>query len=384
VQDKGRNRRTLRAVTAAAMLALAVVAGGVVLAGRASAPSAQPTRSYFDDCPSCPTVAPTPTRTARREPTGPTVEAYPNLVTHVTVSPGGTIDVPVTFEGTSSALIDVTSASPGITANFGGVAFEDGTQVAGTSALGMSLSSPSDGSVHISNPGTTPATVGLETLIYTTRYLTTTLSATNVDKNGSVSLDVTLTEATDSDGASAYLQDPAGAQTPITLTKVATGHWTGQVVPTVSGDSMISVQTSGARIRYQYSRIAVRTGNLTLAPGFTESLVDTDQDGLANSLEVTLTVTAKAPASYSLCGHLEDSTGKEIAVDGGVVSLVAGVQQVPIKFDGPTIYASGLSGPYRLVNVTFTDDGYDYSLDVEAGAADMGDTQAYDYHTFQH
>jgi hypothetical protein len=329
----------------------------------------------------------TQTRSPSQPPLGgssgtPTNAVQPNLRTEVAVPAGGSIDVPVAFEGTTNPSIDVSSTSPGITANFGGVALDDYTQVSGTSLLGKTFASPADGSLHVSNPGASPATVNVVTLIYTNRYLTITPSTTNVAQGGNVSFDVTLSEASDSDGATAYLLDTSGLKTPISLTKVGVGHWTGQVAPTVSGASQIYVQTTGERLRYQFSNIAVRTGNVTLGTGFTERLVDTDNDGLANSLELTATVTAQQPGPYSLVAHLVNSTGKEIEVGGGEVSLVAGTQPLTISFDGPGIYQSGLSGPYRLVNVTLTDENN--ALNVEASATDLGATQAYDYHIFQH
>ena len=305
-----------------------------------------------------------------------------NLMSQVTVPAGGSVDVAVAFEGTPNPSITVSSLSPGITASFGGVALVNYTQVSGTTVLSMTSESLADGSVHISNPGTSQAIVNVVTLIYATRYLTVTPSTTNVDQGGNVSFDVTLSEATDSDGASAYLLDPAGLKTAITLTKIGTGHWSGQVAPAVSGANQIYVQTTGEQPRYQFTSFAVRTGNVALGTGFTERLVDTDHDGLANSLELTATVTAQQPGSYSLVAHLADSTGKEIEVGGGDVTLVAGSQPLPIAFDGQGIYHSGLSGPYRLVNVTLTDP--DNALNVEASAADLGSTQGYDYHTFQH
>jgi hypothetical protein len=61
---------------------------------------------------------------------------------------------------------------------------------------------------------------------------------------------------------------------------------------------------------------------------------------------------------------------------------VSGAQPVSIAFDGASIYKSGLSGPYHFVNITLTNER-NY-LDTEQLAADLGATQAYDYHTFQH
>jgi hypothetical protein len=67
--------------------------------------------------------------------------------------------------------------------------------------------------------------------------------------------------------------------------------------------------------------------------------------------------------------HLQDSSGAAVVLGGGAVSLQPGTQQIAIDFDGASIYKSGLSGPYHLVNVTL---------------ADLGATKGYWFDEFQH
>jgi hypothetical protein len=314
-------------------------------------------------------------------PSGQTVE-FPDadLIVEQVVPAGGSIDVPLTFEGSSFGTIQVVSPSVGITATFGGTALTGTTT--GYTAITTSMSNPSDGPVHVVNQGATDATVTVIANVGTARHLTVTPPLTSTAKGGTVSFDAVVSEATAAAGASAYLQDPSGAKTPVVLTRVSTGHWTGQVSPTVSGVYEIHIQTSGARVRYGTADISVSKGNVTFGSGFTEQLLDKDQDGLANQLVLTATVTALNPGKYSLTAHLVDANGTEVTSAGGEVSLVAGTQPLAITFDGASIYKSGLSGPYHLVNVTLTDESVD--LLTEAVEADLGATQAYDYHTFQH
>jgi hypothetical protein len=304
-----------------------------------------------------------------------------DLVVDQVIPAGGSVDVPLTFEGSSFGSIQVFSLVASVTASFGGTALS-GSATDFTS-ISTSMSNPSDGALHVVNAATTEATVTVIANVQTTRHVTVTPSADYVAKGGSLSFDVQVSEATAADGASAYLQDPAGAKTPITLTKVGTGHWTGQASPSVSGANQIHVQTSGDRVRYDECLISVSTGNVTFGSGFSERLVDTDHDGLANQLELTPTVTALKPGTYSVTAHLVDASGTEVSTGGGAISLTAGAQPLPIDFDGTSIYNSGLSGPFRLVKVTLDDEGADPSF-TDASATDLGATQAYDYHTFQH
>ena len=122
---------------------------------------------------------------------------------------------------------------------------------------------------------------------------------------------------------------------------------------------------------------------MTIEPGFTERLIDSDNDGLADKLELTVTVTAKKTVTCDFVGYLVDSTGKEIDVAGPDVTLAVGTNELALDFDGPTIFKSGQSGPYRLVKVAL-DDAYSSPYVTVASAADMSPTKPYDYHIFQH
>jgi hypothetical protein len=315
-------------------------------------------------------------------PTRPADDMDADLVMDEVIPAGGSVDVPLTFECSSFAWIQVVSLVPGVTASFGGIALKTGTATDFTSAA-ASISNPADGTLHIVNTTAVEAAVRVVASVKTMRHLTVTPVNDFVPKGGSVSFDAQVSEATDADGASAYLQDSAGTKTPIALTKVGPGHWTGHVSPTVSGTNTIYVETSGGRVRYGDSLVSVSTGNVTFGSGFTESLADTNGDGLADQLVLTPTVIALKPGKYSLNADLVDSTGARVTYTGGAVSLTAGAQPLPISFLGTDIYNSGLSGPYRLVNVSLSDESADPSF-VDAQATDLGATQVRDYRLFQH
>ena len=323
-----------------------------------------------------------PTKTGTALESQPAHDMYVNLQIDQVVPAGGSVDVPLAFEGSTLALVAGSTHSPGVSAVFAGSALPS-YSANGATLFSQSVDDPIDGPLHIANTGPTQATVTVIVQVDTARYLTITPSANTVAKGAGVSFDVTLSEATSGDGATAYLADPNGVKTPITLTKLGTGHWSGQVSPTVGGANTIYVQTSGGPLRFESRDISVITGDVTFASGFTERLVDTDHDGLANKLELTVTVTATKAGRYDIVAHLVDAAGKSIDVAPGDVSLVAGTNQVPITFNGSTIYKSGLSGPYRLVNLTLGDSSVMPAVTV-AAAADLGTTEAYDYHVFQH
>ncbi len=217
-------------------------------------------------------------------------------------------------------------------------------------------------------------------MIETSRTLTITAPAHQYGHGASVDFDVVLTEPQAGDTATAQLRDPTDSQSDITLTPAGAGHWTGHVTPGGGGGSYtIMVAVPGASPRFTSYEILVASGTVTLSSGFSERLVDSDHDGLANKLVLSPTVTVQNPGTYSVVGYLLDSTGAEIDVTGGDVDLVAGAQPLDLAFDGSTIYKSGKSGPYRLAKVAILSQ----SKATEASAADMGLTQAYDYKVFQ-
>jgi hypothetical protein len=303
------------------------------------------------------------------------------LIVDKVVLAGGSIDVPLSFEGSSFGSIQVVSSAL-VTATFGGTTL-DGTATTTYTAISTSVSNPSDGPVHVVNQATTDATVTVIANVGTTRHLTVTPPSSDLAQGGTANFDAVVSEATDTDGASAYLQDASGSKTPVALAKVGSGHWTGQVSPLVGGSYEIHVQTIGARVRYRTALVSVSKGNVTIDSEFTEQLLDTNGDGLANQLQLTASVTALNAGAYLMTADLVDAHGTEVSSgSSGAVSLVSGAQPVSIAFDGASIYQSGLSGPYHFVNVRLTNES-NY-LDTEVVAIDLGTTKAYDYHTFQH
>ena len=315
------------------------------------------------------------------ETTGTSGDRTDGTSVDVVVPAGGSMDVPVDFEGSTEASLTLSATTTGITASFAGTALPSGT-AAGHSILQLApIQNPTNGTVHIVNPGSTDSTVTVTTSFFTNRHLTITPSASTVTAGTAVPFTVSLSGASGSEGASAYLVDPNGTQTPITLTSSGPGTWTGQVTPTVAGANKIDAQTTGDRPRSAEHPLSVGSGAVTIAPGFTEQLVDENGDGLADKLRVTMTVTNARAAKYTAAAYLLNSTGAKI--DSGVadVQLQAGSQQVSIDFSGDLIYRSGLSGPYRIGRVWFLDDK---TYLVEGEVAELGLTQTYDLQQFQH
>jgi hypothetical protein len=325
------------------------------------------------------TLPVTPSRSLPSIPSGTQLKA--NLIDSRTIPGGGSIDIPVSFEGSVYAAVEILSMASDLEASVGGVALHSQT-MGNTTGWSTELSNPQDGTLHITNSGSSDATVQVAVSIQTDVYMTVKPSALDILKGGSLGVDVTLANASNTDDATAYLQGQSGQKTPIALTKVETGHWTGQFTADAAGRSTVYVQTSGTHPRYENASISVASGALSVANTVTEQTIDTDNDGLANYLQLTLDASATTAGTYSLQAELTDSAGRKVTSTGAEVSIVPGTQQIPIRFDGTTIYQSGLSGPYHL-SFNLANVGTTPVVD-EAWANNIGSTQAYDYRTFQH
>jgi hypothetical protein len=286
------------------------------------------------------------------------------------------VDIPLAFEQTSEAMVALTTDSSSVAASIEGTDLT--AAMLGPGTLSATLANPGDGNLHVVNSGAVDEQVSVSVMIRTIRTLTITAPSHDYAHGASVSFDVVLTEAGPDEVASAQLCDQTGSCSSISLSLAGDGHWTGQVTPSSSGTNSIVVDVSGAKPRHSSYEVAIATGTVSIAPGFSERLVDSDGDGLANQLVLTPTVTAQSAGTYSVVAYLLDSSGTEIDVTGGDVQLIAGSQPLDLAFDGATIYASGKSGPYRLAKVAILSDGGV----TEASVADMGLTQAYDYKVF--
>lgn len=298
-------------------------------------------------------------------------------VTVQVVPAGGSVDVPLEFEQSPTAVIMLYADNTAISASFGERPLTLST--ATPWMLTASISNPADGKLHIANSGSTDVQVGVSLMIETSRTLTITAPSHDVEHGASVDFEVLLTQASEGDAATALLRNPTGAKTEIPLIRVGAGHWTGRIATSEGGRYVIFAATSGADPRLTTYELLVASGTVTLGAGFSERLVDSDNDGLADKLVLSPTVTVQTPGRYSVVAYLLDGSGARIDVTGGEVELVAGSQPLDFAFQGTTIYASGKSGPYRLAKVAIL--GGDIT---EARSADMGSTKAHGYGEFEH
>ncbi len=302
---------------------------------------------------------------------------------------GGSTAVPLGFEGSPTAGITVYVADSAVTASFAGTSLAEESTGMGR-ALGATLTAPTDGSLVLTNSGSIDTTVSIVVTIETTRHLSISTSAATVNMGSPVDFSVTLIEPVEGDVVQAEIIDPAGVPTPITVTPAGSGQWTGLVTPSAGGTNMIRAWTTANGVRYAGASFDVTSGTVTLGPSFSELLRDTNDNEMADELVLTPTVTVEEAGTYQVVATIVDGSGAYVAAARGNPStstgwydLTAGSHQMDLTFDGAEIYESGLAGPYHLADVSIQR-LVDGDLHPEASAADMGPTQAYDYHVFEH
>jgi len=195
-------------------------------------------------------------------------------------------------------------------------------------------------------------------------------------------VDVTLTEAVSGETPSAFLVDEAGTRTPIPLSAVGPGSWTGAIAPPHGGSYRVSATVIGDRPRSAVDLLTAASGTDHLGEAFEESLIG-NEDGLADGLRLTVPVTTTAAGTIEVIGDLVDSTGAFIArAHMRTTPKAPGSVSMSLDFDGEAINHSGRSGRYRLINVKLFRP--DQGLTIEDQKADMGLTsESYDAAAFE-
>ena len=85
--------------------------------------------------------------------------------------------------------------------------------------------------------------------------------------------------------------------------------------------------------------------------GMTERAIDTNANGLFDLVQTTFRVDTLRAGSYTWTGTLRSLDGAPLSVASGEGVLLAGVTTLAFTFDGKSIGASGIDGPYGLFDV---------------------------------
>jgi len=117
----------------------------------------------------------------------------------------------------------------------------------------------------------------------------------------------------------------------------------------------------------------------SLTGSYSDVGVDTDADGLYDSLRLSVGIRVDKPAEYGIFAWLEDGTGTEIAWASASTTEHVGVHTVDLLFEGIVIRAFGVDGPYNVAHVELRT-AYGEQLVDEAD--DVHTTSAYEHADF--
>ena len=166
-----------------------------------------------------------------------------------TVPPGGTASFPVSFDGTSAALMWILPGGDGISATMEGAEFSR-EDVLGAPSVVAAITSPHDGDLVVRNDTGQAEDIGVIVFGLTARRLTIDASPRDVTPNGEVAVTVRLGEATAADSPCAVVRRDGEVVTTLVLQPNGVGIWQSSFRPPTIGDYAVQAAVGGDRPRH--------------------------------------------------------------------------------------------------------------------------------------
>lgn len=110
-------------------------------------------------------------------------------------------------------------------------------------------------------------------------------------------------------------------------------------------------ETTDSHVTAAYGHTEFEHARLRLTGAGTAEGVDLNSNGLYDLLTASVEVEADFAGFYQWSALLVDSRGTEIGFDTGSAFLPAGASQIGFAFDGATIGANGVDGPYFVTSL---------------------------------
>jgi len=165
-----------------------------------------------------------------------------------TVPPGGTASFPVSFDGTSAALMWILPGGDGISATMEGAEFSR-EDVLGAPSVVAAIPSPHDGDLVVRNDTGQAEDIGVIVFGLTARRLTIDASPSDVAPDGEVAVTVRLGEATAADAPCAVVTRDGEVVTTLVLQPNGPGVWHSSFRPPTIGDYALQAAVGGDRPR---------------------------------------------------------------------------------------------------------------------------------------
>lgn len=129
-----------------------------------------------------------------------------------------------------------------------------------------------------------------------------------------------------------------------------------------------------------YSRDIWQRDNVLLAGAATDYGEDTNSNGLYEYLDVVVPIDIRDAGTYSITAALSSITGTVATAYTSTTGIVSGTTQLLLRFDGGTIAASGIDGPYAVTDLVVWREGQYDSVPIRVVLARTG---SYSHSSFE-
>ncbi len=130
------------------------------------------------------------------------------------------------------------------------------------------------------------------------------------------------------------------------------------------GTYLLSVKATGVVNALPFSRTAIShiqfgSGTARVSGAFSDRGVDSDGDGLYNTLQVDVPVQVTTAGEYAVFAELRSATGGVLAYSNATAALASGQHKLTLNFSGEEIWANGGNGRFTLAALRLDDMGAD-------------------------
>ena len=260
----------------------------------------------------------------------------------MTVPAGGSVDVPVDFEGSSRAIVLVigNNAGSGLSASYPAAAFAV-EELLGVPVLVADLNAPSNGTVRLTNTTADTIDAGVIVSPETDRAMAVTASPSLATPGQPVTISASLSSGVPADAPRVQVLDASGAV--VADATGAAGSVNLTFTPPHGGAYLVVAEVDGPRPRRATDTFNVSPGGASLTGGFNERTVDENGNGLADALIVGANLNVATPSAYGWPLSLVNASGAQVTATGLRATLGSGSQSVELRFEGREIYDSAAS-----------------------------------------
>ena len=112
-------------------------------------------------------------------------------------------------------------------------------------------------------------------------------------------------------------------------------------------------------LRTTFSEVQFGSGTAQISGAFSDRGVDTDGDGLYNTLQVDVPVQVATAGEYAAFAELRSTSGGVLAYANATSELAPGQRKLTLNFSGEEIWANGGNGRFTLADLRLNDMGAD-------------------------